>query len=131
MGRSDAEALNLVILIRLPPIFPFQILNYVFGLTEVSTWVFSLGTFLGMTPVTLFGCYLGSLLENLADLDNGSSKKAGPINETYIIVGSIILSVVLTYLIGEHVKRVFRDMAGSNGIMGGSEEHLELEETNV
>jgi uncharacterized membrane protein YdjX (TVP38/TMEM64 family) len=58
---------KLVVLTRLSPLFPFNLLNYAFGLTGVSLKDYSLGS-IGMLPGTLLYVYLGSLTADLARL---------------------------------------------------------------
>jgi uncharacterized membrane protein YdjX (TVP38/TMEM64 family) len=51
---------RLVLLTRLSPLFPFVLLNYLFGLTAVRWRDYLLG-FLGMLPGTVLYVYLGDL----------------------------------------------------------------------
>ncbi len=59
---------KIVLLTRLSPIFPFNLLNYAFGVTGVSLTDYLLGS-IGMIPGTLLYVYLGSLAGNLATLN--------------------------------------------------------------
>ncbi|MDF0551853.1 TVP38/TMEM64 family protein [Kamptonema sp. UHCC 0994] len=54
------EGFKIVFLTRLSPIFPFNLLNYAFGVTQVSLKDYILGSF-GMIPGTMMYVYLGSL----------------------------------------------------------------------
>ncbi|MBL1176027.1 TVP38/TMEM64 family protein [Pantanalinema sp. GBBB05] len=54
------EGLKIVFLARLSPIFPFNLLNYAFGVTQVSLRDYVLGS-VGMIPGTVMYVYLGSL----------------------------------------------------------------------
>lgn len=51
---------KIVLLTRLSPIFPFVLLNYAFGVTQVSLRDFCLGS-VGMIPGTVLYVYIGSL----------------------------------------------------------------------
>jgi uncharacterized membrane protein YdjX (TVP38/TMEM64 family) len=44
---------------RLVPVFPFSILNYIFGLTPMKTWVFLLTSLISSAPLTFSYAYLG------------------------------------------------------------------------
>ncbi|MCC5608286.1 TVP38/TMEM64 family protein [Nostoc sp. CHAB 5834] len=59
------EGWKIVLLTRLCPIFPFNLLNYAFGVTQVSLKDYILGS-LGIIPGTLMYVYIGSLAGNLA-----------------------------------------------------------------
>lgn len=59
------EGLKFVLLVRLSPFFPFTLLNYTFGVTQVSLKDYLLG-FIGMVPATMMYAYIGSLAGILA-----------------------------------------------------------------
>ncbi|MBX3732486.1 MAG: TVP38/TMEM64 family protein [Verrucomicrobiae bacterium] len=58
-----AEGWKIVGLTRLSPIFPFNLLNYAFGLTRVRLGPFVLASWIGMMPGTVLYVYLGSLAQ--------------------------------------------------------------------
>jgi len=58
------EGWKIVLLTRLSPLFPFNLLNYAFGVTQVSLRDYVLGS-LGMIPATVAYVYIGSLGTNL------------------------------------------------------------------
>ncbi len=68
-----AQGFKIVLLTRLSPIFPFNLLNYTFGITQVSLKDYVLGS-IGMIPGTLMYVYIGSLAGSLANL--------GTVNQT-------------------------------------------------
>lgn len=59
------EGLKIVFLTRLCPFFPFNLLNYAFGVMQVSLKNYILGSF-GMIPGTVMYVYLGSLMGDIA-----------------------------------------------------------------
>jgi uncharacterized membrane protein YdjX (TVP38/TMEM64 family) len=59
------QGFKIVALVRLSPLFPFNLLNYAFGITQVSLKDYVLGS-VGMIPGTILYVYLGSLLGNIA-----------------------------------------------------------------
>ncbi len=61
------EGFKIVLLTRLSPIFPFNLLNYALGLTQVSLKDYVLGS-LGMLPGTIMYVYIGSLAGSLATI---------------------------------------------------------------
>jgi uncharacterized membrane protein YdjX (TVP38/TMEM64 family) len=56
-----AEGWKVVLLTRLSPVFPFTLLNYAFGLTQVKLGHYVLASWIGMLPGTVMYVYLGSL----------------------------------------------------------------------
>jgi uncharacterized membrane protein YdjX (TVP38/TMEM64 family) len=59
------DGFKMVFLTRLSPLFPFNLLNYAFGITQVSLRDYVAGS-IGMLPGTVLYVYIGSLAGNLA-----------------------------------------------------------------
>ena len=91
------EGMKIVLLTRLSPIFPFNLLNYAYGLTKVTFRDYVLGT-LGILPGTIMFVYVGSLAKNLATL--GSQEVAAPsgIQWAIRIIGFIATVAVTVYV---------------------------------
>lgn len=60
------EGWKIVGLTRLSPVFPFSLLNYAFGLTQVRLRDYVLASWLGMMPGTVMYVYVGSLAQAAA-----------------------------------------------------------------
>lgn len=71
------EGWKIVGLTRLSPVFPFNVLNYVFGLTRVSLRDYFFASWIGMIPGTVMYVYIGSLAGDLATLGGGSRVRSG------------------------------------------------------
>jgi uncharacterized membrane protein YdjX (TVP38/TMEM64 family) len=65
------EGWKIVLLTRLSPIFPFNLLNYAFGMTQVSLKDYILGSF-GIIPGTVMYVYIGSLVGNIAMINTSN-----------------------------------------------------------
>jgi len=65
------EGWKIVGLTRLSPAFPFNLLNYAYGVTRVSLRHYILASWFGMMPGTLMYVYLGSLAGDLASVGTG------------------------------------------------------------
>lgn len=61
------EGWKIVLLTRLSPVFPFNLLNYAFGLTAVTLRDYAIATWVGIMPGTVLYVYLGSLGGTLAN----------------------------------------------------------------
>lgn len=91
------EGLKIVLLTRLSPIFPFNLLNYAFGLTGVSIRDYIIGS-LGMIPGTLMYVYIGSLAGNIALIGTNSQPTNESLQWTIRIVGFIATIAVTVYI---------------------------------
>ena len=59
------EGWKIVILTRLSPVFPFNLLNYAYGLTRVTLRDYFFASWVGMIPGTILYVYIGSLSGDL------------------------------------------------------------------
>ena len=66
------EGWKIVLLMRLSPVFPFNLLNYAFGLTRIALRHYVLASWVGMLPGTVMYVYVGSLAGDLAMLGQGA-----------------------------------------------------------
>src|SRR5262245_62345090 len=66
------EGLKIVLLTRLSPAFPFNLLNYAYGLTQVTFRDYAIGSLVGMIPGTAMYVYLGSLITSVTQLASGA-----------------------------------------------------------
>ena len=90
------EGLKVIFLTRLSPLFPFALLNFTYGLSEVRVLDFTLGM-IGIIPGTILYCSLGSLalkVSNFGDVLSGRSETSSFI-WSLISITSTILVVIL------------------------------------
>lgn len=62
---------KIVLLLRLVPLLPFNMLNYLLSVTPVSIWEYMLASWLGMMPITFALVYVGTTLKDLSDVTHG------------------------------------------------------------
>jgi uncharacterized membrane protein YdjX (TVP38/TMEM64 family) len=67
----ERRGLRVVLLTRLSPLFPYNLLNYALGATRVRAGDYLLGSWIGMLPGTVFYVYLGSAARSIADVIAG------------------------------------------------------------
>ncbi len=111
-GNSKFEAIDVAVaqegwkivgLTRLSPVFPFNLLNYTFGLTQVSLKDYFLASWIGMLPGTVMYVYIGSLAGDLATLGSGERSRT-PAEWALYVVG-LVATVVLTLYITRIAQR--------------------------
>jgi uncharacterized membrane protein YdjX (TVP38/TMEM64 family) len=90
----ETNGFKIVLLTRLSPIFPFNLLNYLFSVTRVRTRDYFLASWIGMIPGTIMYVYLGSLVKNLADLFSGDLE--GGIGQKILFGVGLLATVVVT-----------------------------------
>lgn len=97
------EGLKIVFLTRLSPVFPFNLLNYAFGLTQVSLKDYVLGS-IGMIPGTLMYVYIGSLAGDLAMIGVANQPENSQVTTVKLIIkvvgflATVVVSLYITRL---------------------------------
>jgi uncharacterized membrane protein YdjX (TVP38/TMEM64 family) len=86
------EGWKIVLLTRLSPVFPFNLLNYAYGLTKVSLRHYFFASWIGMIPGTVMYVYLGSLAGDLASLGVGGHTRT---TAEWVLYGVGLLATVL------------------------------------
>lgn len=88
IGEDDFKV---VLLTRLVPLFPFNLLNYAFGLTNVSWRRYVVASWLGMLPATIAYVYAGAAAGTVA---RGVAGAQPPAAATYALWGLGVVAVV-------------------------------------
>ncbi|KAH7666961.1 hypothetical protein IHE45_12G029400 [Dioscorea alata] len=65
---------KIVLLLRLVPLLPFNMLNYLLSVTPVGIVEYMLASWLGMMPITFALVYVGTTLKDIADVTHGWSE---------------------------------------------------------
>lgn len=91
------EGLKIVFLLRLSPIFPYNLLNYGLGLTSVSLRHYAIAS-LGMIPGTFLYAYSGKALGTVAAAAGGASAPGGTGQTALLIVGLAATAVVTAFV---------------------------------
>jgi uncharacterized membrane protein YdjX (TVP38/TMEM64 family) len=99
VGRAVAgKGFTVVLLLRLSPVFPYNLLNYALGLSGIRYRDFLMGS-IGMLPGTFLYTYYGKVVGDVAALVAGASAPRGP--EYYVLLGlglaaTVAVTVVIT-----------------------------------
>ncbi len=101
---------KIVFLLRLSPVFPFNLLNYALGLTQVRFADYVIAAF-GMLPGTLLYVYLGTVGGEAAAAAAGAGMERSTA-ETALLVLGLVATVVVTTLVTRIARRALADATG-------------------
>ena len=102
------QGLKIAVLLRLSPIFPFNLLNYALGLSPIRLRDYIIAH-LGMLPGTLLYVYYGRLAGAVAEVAAGveTERNAG----YYAVLGlGLVATVVVTTIVTRVATRALREI---------------------
>lgn len=94
IGRNSFK---LILLLRLSPVVPFNVLNYVLGLSDANLARYLAASFIGMLPGTWLYVYLGSLATTAAGLTD-ASRSGGPARLALTIAGLLATAIAVFFV---------------------------------
>lgn len=105
-GAVGREGLKIVALLRLSPVFPFNLLNYALGLTRVPFLHYFIAS-AAMLPGTLLYVYYGAAAGSLASALSGGAKKGagGWILFGVGLLATAVVTAFVTRLAGKALKQ--------------------------
>jgi uncharacterized membrane protein YdjX (TVP38/TMEM64 family) len=86
---------KIVMITRLPPVSPFSIVNYAYGLSSVELRDYMIGTAIGIIPGTAAYIYLGTILGDVAE----GNRTRTPMEWGIYICGFIATVIVCIYIV--------------------------------
>jgi len=103
------EGWKIVVLVRLSPAFPFNLLNYALGLTQVSFLDNLLGT-AGIVPGTFMYVYIGSLAGSLANREGPQLDPQAQMVQWAVRLVGLIATVAATVYITRVARQALREV---------------------
>ncbi len=107
----EQHGFKIVLLLRLSPLFPFNTINYLLGLTRVRMRDFILGSWIGLLPVTALYTYLGSMVTKTSELASGAKTSPGPFGNALFALG-VVSTIGVTILLTRIARRALTRAVG-------------------
>jgi uncharacterized membrane protein YdjX (TVP38/TMEM64 family) len=103
-----SQGRKIVFLLRLSPVFPFNLLNYALGLTRVRFADYVVAS-IGMLPGTLLYVYYGKVAGDVARLAGGAPMRRGPAYYGVLALG-LVATIVVTTLVTRTARRALQEV---------------------
>jgi uncharacterized membrane protein YdjX (TVP38/TMEM64 family) len=110
------EGFKIVALLRLSPVFPFNLLNYSLGLTKVRFVDYLLAS-IAMLPGTLVYVYYGKAAETLAGAASGHFQKGTGywVSLGVGLLATVVVTTFITRLAAKALRQQIDEPAGAGG----------------
>ena len=115
-GAVGEEGWKIVGLTRLSPVFPFNLLNYAYGLTRVSLRDYFLASWIGMLPGTVMYVYIGSLAGSLATV--GAEERARTTGEWILYGVGLAATIAVTLFVTRLARRALSRKIDAEAAVG-------------
>ncbi len=103
------EGWKIVLLLRLTPLLPFNLSNYLYGLTSVAFWPYVLASWIGMMPGTILFVYIGSLGKTAAEAAAGGADSGKLALNAVAFLATIAVTVFVTKIARTALQNVQLD----------------------
>jgi uncharacterized membrane protein YdjX (TVP38/TMEM64 family) len=103
----EKNSFKLILLLRLSPLIPFNVLNYALGLSDAHIGRFVVASFVGMLPGTWMYVYLGSAATTAIGLVD-ASRRRGPQRLALTIAG-LAATVIVIVLVARSARRALEE----------------------
>ena len=107
-----AEGLKIVFLLRLSPVFPFNLLNYSLGLTQVRLVDYFVAS-IGMLPGSLLYVYTGKVAGDVAAIAGGQAGEKGT-GDWLVLVFGLVATAVVTVFVTRIARRALATATGDD-----------------
>lgn len=103
----ERSGFKIVLLTRLSPVFPFNLLNYLFSITNVRLRDYAIASWIGMLPGTVMYVYLGFAAKDLAQIASGNIE--GGIGQKVLLGVGLVATIAVTIVITRIARNALKD----------------------
>ena len=107
------QGLKLIILTRLSPAFPFSLLNFVYGLSEVKLIDYSIGL-IAILPGSIVFCGLGSIAGDMASFQDVLINSNNELTSQALRIVGIITTILSVLIVTRVAKKAIQDSESSD-----------------
>lgn len=138
----EQKGYTIFLLLRLSPIIPFNVMNYIGGVTSIKLRHYVLSLF-GILPGTILYCFIGATTGNLlagttsgttTEEEEGGGGGSGSIASSPVTLAATIIGIVLglaaLFVISYYAKKEFNKIVLSSQQQQQQQEEQQEEENN-
>lgn len=125
------KGLRIMVLMRLSPIVPFNVLNYAAGVTGVQFWHYVIAC-IAMLPGTILYVFLGASAGSLTEI-GGDDEEEGESNRAVtitVVVCGVVFGFLAIFVTGWYAKKEFDKIVAEKESEGSAEMSEDVDEEN-
>ncbi|KAK6146099.1 hypothetical protein DH2020_019968 [Rehmannia glutinosa] len=123
---------KIVLLLRLVPLLPFNMLNYLLSVTPVALAPYLLASWLGMMPITLALVYVGTTLKDISDVTHGWSEFSKTRWANCLLdLLAVVLMIYVTRVAKAALDKALAENEGVNGDLPSPELPVAADDSSV
>jgi len=106
----EQDAFKIMLMMRLSPVIPFALTNYVAGCSKVPIGKFAAGTWLGIAPGTTFYVGLGHVMRLIEENQMSEEDREGIGKyKIFIVGGGLVATAKLLHLASQRATKVLEE----------------------
>jgi uncharacterized membrane protein YdjX (TVP38/TMEM64 family) len=100
---------ELTTLSRLPPTYPYHLTSYFWGITDISVFIFIIGSIIGILPGLSLETYIGYKFSNIKDIFKSK-------HNIFVTIGGIIVTIIVSFIIGLKAEEILKNKVKKNKV---------------
>lgn len=101
---TQHHGFTIVLLSRLSPLFPFNLLNYAFSVTAVKFRDYFVATMIGVIPACFVWVYMGTFMKTIAEVATGKVDPATV--KPWVLVLSLVITLIAMVILAYVAKKM-------------------------
>ena len=99
---ETSDWFQLTTLSRLPPTYPYHLTSYFWGITDISVFIFIIGSIIGILPGLSLETYIGYKFSNIKDIFKSK-------HNIFVTIGGIIVTIIVSFIIGLKAEEILKN----------------------
>ncbi|KAG0594297.1 hypothetical protein M758_UG064900 [Ceratodon purpureus] len=110
---------KIVLLLRLVPLLPFNVLNYLLSITPISNTTYILATWFGVMPMTLAFVYVGTTIKDIQDISHGGTHftRARVIMLAVGFIATIVVAILVTRIARDALRSAIQESGAEHDVV--------------
>ena len=106
------EGPKIIFLLRLSPVIPFNLSNYLYGLSSIKLVPYIIASWIGMFPGTIMYVYFGSIAKNAVEAASEGTMGNGKfVLQVIGLIATVVVTLYVTKIAKKALKESNQDLA--------------------